>query len=1369
MKKTIKIFSCFSMVLFSLSFINIKAVEKTYTLFPTPHNLEYVEGNTDLGNEINIVKKEGVSESTLTKLKQILNNKTVTVSEQEVATKKNIILGLESDATLLAENNVTVSNKGYDAYTLIVKNNKVSIIGKNDNAVFWGIETLNLMLEQSPVLRNVIIKDYADVKYRGFIEGYYGIPWSHENRISLMNFGGKFKANTYIFAPKDDIYHSSHWKELYPETELVKIRELAKVGNETRTKFVWTIHPFMSKAKFNFANYETDIATLKAKFEQLYANGVRQFGILADDVGSISRDKLLMMLNDVSAWAKSKKDVDDILFCPAGYNHAWQGIYSELKKLNLAPDNVQFFWTGDTVVGKVTKKTVDHFKTNSSTKNHPGRDPFIWFNWPVNDYKKSRLLMGDATSLLEVGVENLAGLVTNPMQQAQASKVGIFATIDYGWNTHDFNGMKNWENAFKEIEPVAHDALKQIAYHLQSVEPSGHGLILNESANISPLLEQFNTVLENNEQGQLNELGNSLIAEHEKIITAVDTFSTTAINTGLKDEMNPWLNALSDLAMSNKYYLQALLTNDFTQRWDLFERGNFYGKRSKTYTVQNISSKDIVEAGTKHLVPFNNTLAEKLDRVIYPTAEAEQLTATGFYSDTLKIRQNDIQALTDENQNSFVSFSSTSGDYIVADGYVGIKLSKPITLGEIVIKQGRPQAEGDHFGNSYLEYSLDGKNYTLLQEVDASTNIDLQLQQNIKAQYVRIRNKAQVPVWASFKTFEVKPKQEIKVITNVEKLKLAPTSNHDNTFSLLEQEVTLQPNEYIGLDLLKIREVSNIKANENLTLEYSKNDVVYHELTQTPNLDTFRYVRLINKTNAPITTRAKIKLNTIEYQPIRLSDTNYTSYENVDAAFDGDLNTAVWLKNSQNAGKFIVYDLGKEIDLKSIKMIVRDSEHDFIRHGKIAVSLDKHSWEDVLTINATSEEEIATAFPTHNISVNEKENHFDTKKVRYLKVELTQTKTGPDKWVRFQEIVLNDGEYIPSVNNPQIVTPNLQSLSNKKEFVDDHLLTTAFKAEDKGELIYYIDHPSAFKAMHLLTSGNEKMNVMIMNEKEEWIDKGTLDSTYKTYNLNKMEHALALKLTWDTTSRNIHELIFDNNMTVEDFEAEMLGVKVFADKTVLDNSNSLVVKEVEMEIENAHTKAYDIKIFNANNEKAVFNGEVEVKIPLPSEFDAEKVQVFHEQDKEATPHTIEDGYVVFKATSFSVYYLKQEVNSANETNQDETSNSVNNEDNNKVNNQSEVSKEKNTINEEKEIKTELENKDITAEKEEKTDLDSKNASLEKENKNITNTKNENTKIENKDMKDQVSTNDDTLIYMIALTICGSIIWLLARNSKHTKN
>ena len=104
-------------------------------------------------------------------------------------------------------------------------NGEIIILGKDTDGAFYGITSLKHIFNQmdGSTIRNFEIKDYADTNTRGFIEGYYGIPWSNEDRMSLMKFGGDFKMTSYVFAPKDDSYH--------------KVQE--QFGIESRTHRQW--------------------------------------------------------------------------------------------------------------------------------------------------------------------------------------------------------------------------------------------------------------------------------------------------------------------------------------------------------------------------------------------------------------------------------------------------------------------------------------------------------------------------------------------------------------------------------------------------------------------------------------------------------------------------------------------------------------------------------------------------------------------------------------------------------------------------------------------------------------------------------------------------------------------------------------------------------------------------------------------------------------------------------------------------------------------------------------------------------------------------------------------------------------------------
>ena len=85
----------------------------------------------------------------------------------------------------------------------------------------------------------------------------------------------------------------------------------------------------------------------------------------------------------------------------------------------------------------------------------------MWLNWPVNDVNHKRLVMGPAeTGILSPGLTDFRGIVTNPLEQAEASKTSLFAIADFAWNTEDFSCFTSWENGFQYIDPGAPEALR---------------------------------------------------------------------------------------------------------------------------------------------------------------------------------------------------------------------------------------------------------------------------------------------------------------------------------------------------------------------------------------------------------------------------------------------------------------------------------------------------------------------------------------------------------------------------------------------------------------------------------------------------------------------------------------------------------------------------------------------------------------------------------------------------------------------------------------------------------------------------------------------------------------------------------------------
>lgn len=157
-------------------------------------------------------------------------------------------------------------------------------------------------------------------------------------------------------------------------------------------------------------------------------NGVPFFWV---EIGRNS-EKQAGLLNYINAqFVQKKGDVKPLLLCPTEFNRTASstGVNTYLDVLgNLLDPSVMVMWTGDKVVGDITKENLQW------VKSHIKRNPFIWWNFPVNDYVRDHLLMGPAYGL-DKDVDNaMTGFVSNPMDKSEASKIGIFGVAMYSWN-----------------------------------------------------------------------------------------------------------------------------------------------------------------------------------------------------------------------------------------------------------------------------------------------------------------------------------------------------------------------------------------------------------------------------------------------------------------------------------------------------------------------------------------------------------------------------------------------------------------------------------------------------------------------------------------------------------------------------------------------------------------------------------------------------------------------------------------------------------------------------------------------------------------------------------------------------------------------
>lgn len=80
------------------------------------------------------------------------------------------------------------------------------------------------------------------------LEGFYGRPWTVDQRRHLFGRLGELKMNTYFYAPKDDLKHRAEWRILYTEDEAGEFRGIFL---EIRPSPAEALHDLISSAASN--------------------------------------------------------------------------------------------------------------------------------------------------------------------------------------------------------------------------------------------------------------------------------------------------------------------------------------------------------------------------------------------------------------------------------------------------------------------------------------------------------------------------------------------------------------------------------------------------------------------------------------------------------------------------------------------------------------------------------------------------------------------------------------------------------------------------------------------------------------------------------------------------------------------------------------------------------------------------------------------------------------------------------------------------------------------------------------------------------------------------------------------------------------
>ncbi|KQU13060.1 hypothetical protein ASG65_11970 [Bacillus sp. Leaf13] len=504
---------------------------------PTPQIMKGKSDGFPLTPIVGLIAGKGTDSSAIQKVEKTLTENGVkkivrnTPGESYPNTPVTILVGTLSSNDGMKEAIQSLSpsfsnnlvSEGYFLSTGKSKKDKKLIIlaGKDDAGTYYAAQTFDQLVQKRKGrswIPSVEIIDWPEMSLRGTIEGFYGPPWSHEDRLNQLEFYGENKFNSYVYAPKDDPYHRDKWRDPYPEDKLNEIKELISKSKENHVNFTFAISPGTSVCYSD----DEDFEKLTNKMEVMWGNGVRSFAIFLDDISTslkCAQDKEMFgnkpnpaaaaqayLLNRFdNEFIDNHEGAQKLITVPTEYSGVVTSVYKE-QFSSLVNDDILVYWTGKEVVSpEITAEETQ------AVSNIFKQDLLIWDNYPVNDFDRKRLFLGPLDQRdKDIYKHGVVGIHANPMNEAEASKIPLYTIADYSWNPDAYDPSESWKKSIKSFGEKGADTLEIFAENNYSSAIDDN----TESLTISPLIKEFQEKYEIN---KADKVAKKLISEFKKL------------------------------------------------------------------------------------------------------------------------------------------------------------------------------------------------------------------------------------------------------------------------------------------------------------------------------------------------------------------------------------------------------------------------------------------------------------------------------------------------------------------------------------------------------------------------------------------------------------------------------------------------------------------------------------------------------------------------------------------------------------------------------------------------------------------------------------------------------------------------------------
>ena len=383
-------------------------------------------------------------------------------------------------------------------YTLTVGEGAVSLTGADGDGLFHAVQTLRqLRGTDGGAFTAAVVRDWPGTAVRGITEGFYGAPWTHEQRLAQLDFMGRTKQNRYLYAPGEDLHRQARWREPYPAERRAEFRELAERARGNHVTLGWAVAPGQAMC---FAS-DDDLRALTRKLDAMWALGFRAFQLQFQDVsysewhcgadadrfgsgpGAAARAQAHVANAVARHLADRHPDSVALSLMPTEFYEDGSTAYRRALAQEL-DDGVEVAWTGVGVVPRTI--TGGQLAQAREVFGHP---LVTMDNYPVNDYDPGRIFLGPYQGREPAVASGSAALLANAMAQPEASRIPLFTAADFAWNPRGYRPEESWRAAITDLadgDSGRREALAALAGNAASSVLGG-----TESAYLRPLLDEF--------------------------------------------------------------------------------------------------------------------------------------------------------------------------------------------------------------------------------------------------------------------------------------------------------------------------------------------------------------------------------------------------------------------------------------------------------------------------------------------------------------------------------------------------------------------------------------------------------------------------------------------------------------------------------------------------------------------------------------------------------------------------------------------------------------------------------------------------------------------------------------------------------------